>query len=341
MSQSNCLRSWEVEAAIDGRITGDALRDLDSHIEHCEMCSAERSALHSISDALRQSARDHAPDELTIRRVRHFALRRADEAIKYTRPRRHVTHAFLVAALAIVGFVAVRQLLNQERSASPIVSVHAEHDASWSSHVDEGVERIELRNGTLEVVVHRGPDDRHVLLLVPDGVIEDLGTTFRVSVLAGRTTNIRVIDGAIVFRRRDQAPIRVEAGSTWVVPVPLAVVDGPLTSASGVDASPVAEAAHVPSAAHPAADLVSPDVARADGKQLSDARPDRGSSSSSSPSASAVASSIVGSAEDAAYLRVLDLLHEGRREEAKNAAREYLKTFPRGFRRPELERIAE
>jgi hypothetical protein len=44
--------------------------------------------------------------------------------------------------------------------------------------------------------------------------------------------------------------------------------------------------------------------------------------------------------EDAAYLRVLALLREGRREEARLAAASYLGKFPKGFRRAEVERIA-
>jgi hypothetical protein len=47
------------------------------------------------------------------------------------------------------------------------------------------------------------------------------------------------------------------------------------------------------------------------------------------------------SGEDATYLRVLELVREGRRFEAQLTAADYLSCYPNGFRRPEIERIAE
>jgi len=45
-------------------------------------------------------------------------------------------------------------------------------------------------------------------------------------------------------------------------------------------------------------------------------------------------------AEDAAFLTILALQRAGRRDEARAAARSYLERYPRGFRRPEAEKIA-
>ena len=59
------------------------------------------------------------------------------------------------------------------------------------------------------------------------------------------------------------------------------------------------------------------------------------------PAASAKpAASSSGLEEDLAYLRVIALVREGRREEARLAAKDYLRRFPQGFRRVEVERIA-
>ena len=44
--------------------------------------------------------------------------------------------------------------------------------------------------------------------------------------------------------------------------------------------------------------------------------------------------------EDLVYLRVLALLRDGRKGEAHLLAEDYLRRFPNGFRRPEIERIA-
>jgi hypothetical protein len=44
--------------------------------------------------------------------------------------------------------------------------------------------------------------------------------------------------------------------------------------------------------------------------------------------------------EDAAYLNAIRLLRNGATDEARHAAREYLRRFPDGFRREEMGRLA-
>jgi hypothetical protein len=64
-------------------------------------------------------------------------------------------------------------------------------------------------------------------------------------------------------------------------------------------------------------------------------------SSADRPSAAAAPDAQPNTAEeDAAYLRILALLREGRGDEAKLAAASYLTKFSKGFRRAEVERIA-
>jgi hypothetical protein len=45
--------------------------------------------------------------------------------------------------------------------------------------------------------------------------------------------------------------------------------------------------------------------------------------------------------EDGAYLRVLRLLRSGREDEARAAAKDYLRRFPTGFRREEMQQLAK
>jgi hypothetical protein len=67
-----------------------------------------------------------------------------------------------------------------------------------------------------------------------------------------------------------------------------------------------------------------------------------GSAITLAPAASATPSpNDASAAEDAAYLRIIALLHEGREAEAKAAARDYLRRFPEGFRSVEAAKIAE
>lgn len=56
-------------------------------------------------------------------------------------------------------------------------------------------------------------------------------------------------------------------------------------------------------------------------------------------SSPAVSAETAESGEDSAYLHILALLREDRREEARVAAREYLRRYPLGFRRVEVERL--
>ena len=48
-----------------------------------------------------------------------------------------------------------------------------------------------------------------------------------------------------------------------------------------------------------------------------------------------------GVAEDLAYLRVASLLREHREDEARAAAKQYWRSFPNGFRRVEVARVAD
>lgn len=57
--------------------------------------------------------------------------------------------------------------------------------------------------------------------------------------------------------------------------------------------------------------------------------------------AQAIDTTLIQAEEDAAYLRVVELLKEGRNVEARTAAGNYLELFPDGFRRREVRAVAE
>ncbi len=178
--------------------------------------------------------------------------------------------------------------------------------AEWNRHTDGKVESVVLTAGTLSLQTrgsHQGPVLR---VFVPDGEIEDIGTAFRVTVQNTRTVSIEVSEGLVVFHRNDGNDVRLPAGTSWTAL--------PETSAW----KPVPQASEVAHKEPPAA------------RSLRHAPP------------SAVASTEphdVGADEDALYLRIGALLQEGRRAEARLAAREYVVRFPRGFRHVEVERL--
>ncbi len=163
-------------------------------------------------------------------------------------------------------------------------------------------EHIALNEGTLAFRTRgSGPKLR---VVVPDGELEDVGTEFRVTVAGGRTVSIEVSEGLVLFHRHGAEDVRLPAGATWHA-LPVAVAAGAQAPAS----QPVASAASQVPKAMPSAS-----------RELPSAATDSG--------------------EDAAYLRIVALIRESRREEARVASQEYLRRYPNGFRRVEVEQLA-
>ncbi len=313
-----CPRRWELEASRDGRMSGAAARELSVHVASCRDCRAEQLALDALAGELGASAARAAPDELRLRRVRGLVLRRADQALTNPDPppRRWTQIALgIFAAASVAGAVVWRVSLHER---APFYSVREDPRGVWSSVSDAGVARVALRDGAIELSVHRSEGDPRLVVELPDGTLEDEGTRFRVSVADDRTQSIRVTEGAVTFRRPHELPLRIEAGSSWTAPLEVAARE---TGAARPTPEPEgAKSSHVPP---------SPPI-------------EPGPASSGAPF---VAPSTVGpqsnaEREDRAYLEVLGLVREGREDEARAAANAYLRAFPHGFRRPEMERIA-
>ena len=173
--------------------------------------------------------------------------------------------------------------------------------ATWNRQADPLFERVALHEGTLALRTRQGGPKLRVV--VPDGELEDIGTAFRVTVSEGRTVSIEVTEGLVVFHRHDAADVRLPAGATWTAP--------PVSGALTTNQAPAAPEASSHGIASP---------------------------QPRSPSSPATKTADTG--EDAAYLRVVALVRENRRDEARVAAQEYLRRFPNGFRRVEVERLA-
>lgn len=173
--------------------------------------------------------------------------------------------------------------------------------AAFDRHVSHAGERLALREGTLALRTRGfGPKLR---VLVPDGELEDVGTEFRVTVANGRTQSIEVTDGLVVFHRHDGEDIRLPAGSIWNAPAAV----GARSPKSDNPAAPSSGSMRLPRAL------------------------------ASAPRATPAAEE---NGEDMAYLHILSLIRENRREEARVASQEYLRRFPNGFRRVEIEQLA-
>ncbi len=131
-----------------------------------------------------------------------------------------------------------------------------------------------------------------------------------------RTIALGVTEGAVVFHRRDgTGDVRLTAGSSWAAPT-LASIAG-ATSDSPSNAVPssvplVLERAPPPTSAVPA-------------------RPTPAMSLSTAKAAQSATVVDEHADEDAAYLRVIALVREGRAADARLAARAYLLRFSHGL----------
>jgi len=351
MSANPCPRLFEAEAMRDGRLTGPERTSFERHVAMCPACSREVQALEALAESLRASPPDHtAADELHVRRERTQLLAAFDRALLGPRRSRIVGHRLrwpaAVAALvvAILFLPRVRRSAEAPAHASSAV-VHADSTAVWAERMVGNCENVVLERGALWIHVDHSSREGRLLVVLPDGELEDIGTTFTVSADDGHTTRVAVQEGHVVLRLRGQAAIALGPGDTWIP-----------------DSRPVASArASVVPSADPAP------TTRIDRGERRTPSPRSSASSAASPASdpsvdfrAAMAALDVGDnhqagaafadflgkhprdprSEDAAYLRVIALQRSGDSAGMKQAAIEYLRSYPAGFRQADVEALS-
>jgi hypothetical protein len=233
-----------------------------------------------------------------------------------------------VTALGLLLAVAAgawRVWSGHTATARPYV-VMPDPKAAWSERIEGRLWRVRLEAGTIRLAVHHRPGEPRLVVDVPDGQIEDQGTRFSVTVELNQTTRIEVEQGTVVFRRRDGTVVWVTGASPWrrnsTQPAPIR---------SLVETSPEQRPPEVaPSTAVRQADELPQTRARSTVLRPRKTPPAPSGASVPDPR----------SEEDAVYLQILALMSEGQRDEAGIAAQDYLRRFPAGFRRVEVEQIA-
>lgn len=352
---TGCPRLFEVEALRDGRLEGAERTRFEQHLRNCRVCSAEARALEALGEALR--AGTEPDDELHARRERMRLLAAFDRSLveperSHSPVRRglFVTAAAVALAMALVLWIGARREL-PVGTASAVV--HASEAASWSRLADGPRELVRLDEGHLWIHVAEGPGKRPLLVKLPDGEIEDIGTTFSVTVEGQRTMAVKVEAGRVLLRLEGRPPVTLDAGQSWshtetapVKSVPARTVSAFVTDSAEPRKPPPPEPAprstHGAALPAPSASEPPPDAASLDFK--------RAVATLNSGQHAAAASQLRRfiqayprdpRAEDAAYLSVLALQRAGSREAMKAAALEYLRRYPSGFRRAEVERLAE
>ena len=367
--KAECPRLFEVEAMRDGRLTGAEVARFRTHMSLCAACARELRALEAVAVALRAPERAAAPlaetDELRVRR-RRTRLLAAFDATLVPEPRHALAKLAPVwvatlGALCMLGAwaLAVRHwpataVPAAVLDASDPVGVRADSTARWSRRVENQLEKIRLEDGTLAIRVDHARSARRLLVLLPDGELEDIGTAFTVSVHAGRTARVAVQDGSVVLRLSGAPPLDLNAGEAWT-PDSAA----PLASAvASVGASPPSSPSAVPGAASssrvrskktalggPAA--VPQEVASAR-DPAADFRAALSALNAGDPTGAAARFAAFSAdhprdprAEDAAYLRVIALHRTGDAVATQRAAHEYLRRYPHGFRHAEVASLVE
>jgi hypothetical protein len=346
-----CPRLFEAEATRDGRLAGAERASFERHAKTCSVCARELLELERLGETLRAHA-SNAADELHARRERTRLLATFDRDLLAARDggaarRRLVAAAVSMAVLAGVVVVcrarpwAARPVHVEASSAV----VHADPATAWSERVEGDREVVDLDHGALSIRVDHATSTRRLVVVLPDGELEDTGTTFTVSADDGRTTRVAVQEGSVVLRLRGRPSATVRAGGVWTPAAPPAIASACASSTPSREPAPPPlprsprPAAQPPRAAtssgfahDPSLDLVGPMAAldRGDNTAAADgfARFLRGHPSDPR-------------AEDAAYLCVIALQRSGDRDGTRAAATEYLRRYPAGFRRAEVETLSQ
>jgi hypothetical protein len=192
------------------------------------------------------------------------------------------------------------------------VTTTDEGGARWAKRSESDVERVDLLEGTLRLTVDRPSGGKRLVVRVPDGEIEDVGTTFHVVVWQGHTQRVAVDVGRVTVRLASLPPFTLSSGQSWELTSPPSVVDARSAGSSPVESG-----------------SASPAVAKAPTRR----------SVTRATTARAPATSV--DEEDAAYLEATRLAREGRTAAARAAALAYLRRFPDGFRREEAAQLAK
>jgi hypothetical protein len=348
----SCPRLFEVEAARDGRLTGADLARFESHVSHCALCAKEAEALEEFARSLR-SLPAAAGDELRVRRERTRLLAAFNTALV---PGPSNTKRWLIPLVATTVFTALTLTLWHSRPAAnrgakvgtpavvrarEAIAVRASPASQWSRQVESHRETITLTAGTLNVSIDHTLSPRRLRLLLPDGELEDLGTTFSVTTTPTATTHVAVQDGAVILRLRERAPIILSANQAYSPSIaePATETAPPLPPTALTSAAPARAASAAPAPA-PGPSSTTGDA----GSEF------RAALSALNAGNNALAANLFGSflashpaaanAEDAAYLRILALQRAGSLQAMRSAARDYLERYPTAFRRAEVEPLA-
>ena len=332
---------------------------------------ARPESLEGLANVLRSPAGSATADELHVRRERTRLLAAFDESLvpvpRRGRARLWLTRAVLLAVLSGLALGLVLWRSGSAPSLTPVaasvnsVNVRAEVSTKWSRQTEARGEIVRLESGTLSIHVdHALSPQRRLLVILPDGELEDIGTTFSVTAVAAHTAQVTVQEGRVILRLHSQPALALSAGDSWTLaPTPIRIATTatpPLTptarSAKSALSMPLAPARSTASAsAHSTASAHALMASASSLPPTPDPATDfRDAMSALNGGNNNRAAALFGAllahrpadshAEDAAYLRVLALQRAGNTSAMNQSAREYLRQYPHGFRHAEVEALS-
>jgi hypothetical protein len=247
----------------------------------------------------------------------------------------------LVAAIASGAWlIALRPSarVRANEAVASIVDVDAQPGARWSEHADREIDRVDLEDGAASFKVHPHPG-RRVVIRLPDGEVEDLGTVFEIRVAGLHTERVAVSEGRVSVRLRGRPEFSLSAGNAWN--------SEPAAAAPNVAQEPaVGEPTRIPSLEKaPAPKAGASSRPHRQAMADAEARVEKASPKESGKDASMSAEppspdALSTKAEDDTYLGIVELLRQAKYSQARAQAKSYLLRFPNGFRRIEVLNIA-
>ena len=343
MTAPQCQRKWQVEAVRDGRLRG---KDRDSALRHqatCAECSREDRKLVALRDDM-SCLPELARDPMTTRRSRQRLIAALNRSIleppsSESPPRAAFALSFALAAIVAGGFAIGHKVTQSSATEAPgsVVEVRAEAGARWSERTSREIDQVNLLEGAAAFTVH-SHKLRRLVIQLPDGEVEDIGTVFEIRVSEQHTRRISVSRGRVSVRLRGRPAFILDAGEAWepqsatteTQDQPVLALAAPSSAPSSVVVTTASGAASRSSkvAVRPRA-LGGPQKGSKLASPPADSRPEPGMQNAG-----------LDGAEDDAYLQILKSLNRQSYVEVRALAKDYLLRFPNGFRRVEVLNIA-
>jgi hypothetical protein len=363
VSDDRCSLTWKAAALQDRRLDDADRASFEEHARRCPDCRAEQKSLAILLAELDDAAStDLLP--LTHARRRGTLLARANERFVGSRKSKSAP----IVALCVAGVVmtAVAMRFGHDRRAAPDVSrepvdigvvaprfeVIANEHAMWRARSEGAIGRVDLADGEATFEVHALTKPQRFLVSLPDGEAEATQARFVIDVGLGRTRGVRVFEGQVVVRRRDEREMTLSAGEDWSRSEAVTADDrssrrdGPATASSTARApSPIS--ARSPSAASVSSTSPPPPAAaaRLAGVKFDEAIGSfvRGAYAQADLQLRDFAAEFPHDArgEDAAFLSAVARWRLGDPAGARARAEDYLTAYPAGLRRGEAQHIRD